>query len=146
MSGPTAVVDTSIIVGSLSPSEPTHADCNRVLRLAHEGRFRAILSAVTVAEVCVGYFQQEDESGRVEFLDHVRGGGSYEVLALDLEQAVTTARVRAQTGLRLPDAAIVATAIHSGSSLVITHDDRFDKARRIMESVTARAFIKMREI
>jgi predicted nucleic acid-binding protein len=145
MSGPIVVVDTSIVVGSLSPREPAHENCNHVLRLAHRGRFRPILSAVTVAEVCVGYFQAEDESGRNEFLDHVRGGGTYEVCSLDLELAVTTARVRVKTGLRLPDAAVVASGIHAGATLVVTHDEKFEKARSLIEPVTAAQLIRRLE-
>jgi predicted nucleic acid-binding protein len=142
MSGPIAVVDTSIVVGSLSPREPTHDSCNHALRLAHRGKFHPVLSAITVAEVCVGYFQADDELGRTEFLDHVRGGGTYEVCQLDLDLAVATARVRAETGLRLPDAAIVASGIQTGATLVVTHDVKFEKARSLIEPVTAAELIR----
>jgi predicted nucleic acid-binding protein len=98
-----------------------------------------------VAEVCVGYFQAGDELGRTEFTDHVRGGGVYEVCPFDLELAIATARVRAQTGLRIPDAAIVASGIQTGATLVVTHDEKFEKARSLIEPVSAAELISRLE-
>jgi predicted nucleic acid-binding protein len=145
MSGPIVVVDTSIIVGSLNPQEPSHESCSLALRLAHRGKFHPILSTITVAEVCVGYFQADDELGRHEFLDHVRGGGVYEVSPFDLDLAETAARVRAKTGLRLPDAVIVACGIQTGATFVVTYDEKFEKARSLIEPITAAALIKRLE-
>ncbi len=69
MSGPLAVIDSSVFIGAKSPSELEHADCGRILDLAHHRRIQRLVSTVTVAEVCAGYSTEGDSEGREAFLD-----------------------------------------------------------------------------
>jgi predicted nucleic acid-binding protein len=142
MSGPIVVVDTSIVVGAKNPSELEHADCTRLLELAHERRFRPLLSAVSVSEVCVGYYADDDTVGRQVFLDYVRTAGVFELLPVDLAIADEAARIRARSGLRLPDAIIIATGVLGKAESVVTHDLAFDKSRDLLPSMSAQALVK----
>jgi predicted nucleic acid-binding protein len=141
MSGPIVVVDTTILVGAKNPSEPEYADCSRLLELAHAHRFRPLLSANTVSEVSVGYSGAEDTNGRQAFLDYVRSARVFELVPVDLQVAHEAARIRADSGLRLPDAVIVATGILGKSECVVTHDLAFGKSRRMLPTSSAKELV-----
>lgn len=52
------------------------------------------------------------------------------IIALDMEAAVTAARMRAQhVGLRLPDALVIATAAISAAEQLITTDHKWPTAK-----------------
>jgi PIN domain nuclease of toxin-antitoxin system len=59
------------------------------------------------------------------------------VMALDLATARTAARLRAQTGLALPDAAVVATALENEAPIVVTNDARWRGALQASSMSTA---------
>ena len=145
MSGPTAVVDTSIFVGAKNPEEPEHQDCERVLELAHQGRFHALVSAVTVAEVCAGYYLEKDDPGRAVFLDYLSSAGVFEIVPLDTLLADRAARVRSETSLKLPDAIILASGLERGASFVVTHDSAFAKASGLLTALSARECLRKLE-
>ncbi len=50
---------------------------------------------------------------------------------MDSGLAFVAARIRARYGLKLPDAIQVATAIHSGSVALVTHDRDFSAVDEI---------------
>ncbi|HTT36024.1 MAG TPA: PIN domain-containing protein [Thermoplasmata archaeon] len=141
MSGPIVVVDTSIVVGAKNPNEPEHADCTRVLELAHTNRFRPLLSAVSVSEVCVGYHAEQDQNGRQVFLDYVRSANVFELVPVDLHVAEEAARIRAVSGLRLPDAIIVATGVLGKAEFVVTHDLAFVKSSNLLPVTSAKELV-----
>lgn len=141
MSGPTVVVDTCILVGAKNPREAEHADCARLLELAHQHRFRPVLSAITVAEVCTGYRLEGDERGKQVFLDYVRSADVFELRPVDLEVADAASRVRAERGLRLPDAIVVATGVLASAEFVATHDSALEKSARTLATISARALV-----
>ncbi|HTT26273.1 MAG TPA: PIN domain-containing protein [Thermoplasmata archaeon] len=141
MNGPIVVVDTSIVVGAKNPSEREHADCTRVLELAHTHRFRPLLSAVSVSEVCVEYRAEEDENGRRIFLDYVRSANVFELVPVDLQVADEAARIRAGSGLRLPDAIIVATGVLGKAEFMVTHDLAFGKSNKLLPASSAKELV-----
>lgn len=142
MSGHVAVIDTSIFVGAKSPEEPEHEDCERVLELAHQGRFRSIVSTVTVAEVCTGYRLAKDDGGRASFLDYLRSAETFETVPLGIELADEAARLRSETSLKLPDAIILASGLDRSADLLVTHDREFQRARKCLTVLSAREFLR----
>ena len=51
--------------------------------------------------------------------------GSYQVMPFSAEVAVQAAQLRAQYGLKLPDAAQLAIAFDMGAAALVTHDRDF---------------------
>lgn len=141
MSGPTVVLDTCIFVGAKNPDEAEHESCSQLLELAHAGRFRPLVSAISVAEVCTGYRIEKDDRGRQVFLDYVRSAGVFELRPVEIAVADAASRVRSDTGLRLPDAIVVATGVLEPADFVATHDGAFDKATESLHPITARELV-----
>ena len=142
MSGPTAVIDTSVFAGAKNPEEPRHQECQQLLELAHQHRFRAVVSAITVAEVCTGYHVEKDDLGRGIFLDYLRSADVFDIVPIDLALADSAARVRARTSLKLPDALILAAGLARSAKFVITHDDDLSKAGALLPSLSAGEFLR----
>jgi predicted nucleic acid-binding protein len=138
MSGPLAVIDSSVFIGAKDPDEPEYKDCLRVLQLVDQQRVRGLVSTITIAEVAAGYYLEGDTEGRQEFLSYLRASHRITVVPVDLEVAEVAARVRSEVSLRLPDALIVATALHRGAECVVTHDREFTKAAHIVPTSTAK--------
>ncbi len=94
------------------------------------GRREGVLSVVTEIELLVRPLRD----GTREDVERVRAlldAPGISVVALDREIAQAAAGVRAKSGLRLPDAAIVATAIYTECDAIVGNDARC--ARRVTE-------------
>ncbi len=142
MSGPVAVLDTSVFVSAKAPEEPEHGASTRLLELAHLRRFRAVVSTVTVSELCAGYYRFGDDLGRRAFLDYVRSAGTIQAVSVSVDVADAAAKVRSEDALRLPDALIVATGICSGAECIVTHDKGFARVKGRIRVNSAREYVR----
>lgn len=89
-----------------------------------------MLSVVTEIELLVRPLRD----GTWEDVERVRAlldAQGISVVALDREIAQAAAGIRAKSGLRLPDAAIVATALVTGCDVIVGNDARC--AKRVKE-------------
>jgi len=138
----TAVLDTNIFLIVKNREEPHYKFCKQVLDAVDNGRIQAVVSVVSVAEICVGYYLAGDEKGKQELIAHLASSRTFSVMEVDLGLADAAARIRAETGLRLPDAIIVAAGLAKGATYVVTHDEEFEKANRYLEVVTSQEMTK----
>ena len=88
------------------------------------GALRIAVSTVTVAEVLVGPLRHRQDALAKRY---ERALESFDVVPVSAEIAVTAARLRAGSGLRLPDAIQAATALEIGAAALVTHDRDFSK-------------------
>lgn len=85
------------------------------------GRNPAVLSAVTAAELLVRPFRAGPAAvGAVE--GFLRFFGSIRLADVTYAIARDAARIRATTGLPMPDALVIATAIDQGAEVLVTND------------------------
>jgi predicted nucleic acid-binding protein len=85
------------------------------------GRNPASLSTITVGELLVRPFQRGPQAvATIEgFLQHFAG---VRLIAVSYDVAREAGRLRASTGLPMPDALVIASAIVGGVDLVVTND------------------------
>lgn len=119
------VLDTSACIYHLeSPVEDPRARVVRPLvERAEQGRLTLAVSSVTVTELLTAPLRRRDQVAEATirvFLDLL-----CTVVVLDHALAIRAARVRADTGLRTPDAVICATALHLGTEAVVGNDARW---------------------
>jgi len=122
------LLDTSVILAYLNASEAASPATTVVIDdFVRTGRNRATISAVSVAETLVRPFDAGAVAlGIVDaFLLHFP---NLTVSSIDYAIAREAARLRAQTGLKTPDALIIATALGAGISLVIANDAKWASA------------------
>ncbi len=141
--GITAVLDTNIFLNVKNREKPYSASSRQVLDAVDDGQIQAIVSAVSIAEMCSGYYSAGDERGKDEFITHLVSSQKFTIVNLDLKVADVAGTIRAETGLRLPDAIIVASGLARQASYIVTHDEEFKKAKRHIKVVTSKELIRM---
>lgn len=108
------VFDSDVLIGFLSAADPHHASAVRVVRDSLAPGTRRLLSAVNYSEILIGPIKAGKQAR--DQVDGMLGHFSIEVTVVDAVLARRAAAVRARTGLKLPDAYALATAIHAEHS------------------------------
>lgn len=102
------VFDSDVLIGYLDRSDAHHeAAVERVLEHYRDGE-RLLTCATTYSEVLIGPLRM----GRADEVDGALGFLGFEVITVDMALVRRTAAIRLRTNLKLPDAFVIATAIH----------------------------------
>ena len=131
--GASLLVDTSVALAYLSGTEPTSALATQVFdAFVATGRNPAALSMVTVEEILVRPFRSGPAAVATAegFLRHF---AEIRLVDVSYDIARAGARIRAATGLRTPDALIVATALVTGIDILVTNDRSWRAAADAVE-------------
>ncbi len=140
------VVDANIFLNVKNKEEPFFSYSERVLDSVDEGRNRVILSTLIVAEICCGYYLTGEIKNKDELILHVSSSQYYRVIDVNTTIADRAAYVRSMTGMKLPDAIIVATGIIGKAKCIITNDkDSFKKAAKMIKIQTSKEFVTSAE-
>ncbi len=109
------VFDADVLIGFMNPNDAHHAEATGWMRDATRPQTERWISAVNYSELLVAPLREGKE-------EHVRAmitGLSITIAPVDTALAELAAAVRVRTGLRLPDAYALATAMqleHRGRS------------------------------
>jgi len=133
---PRVVLDTNVFLNVINREKPYFAPSKVLLDLIDSGEVKAVVSTITIAEMSTGYYLAGDERGRREFLLHLLSSENYNVTAVDVGIADSAGRIRAETGLRLPDSIIVASGLRERVDLIVTHDEELSKASKYLKTTT----------
>lgn len=124
--GDVVVVDTAPLIYILEDHPRFAPLFQGLFEAADRGQLQVALSTISVAELLVGPFKEGRDALAKRY---EKALGNFELIAVSSEIAVTAARLRASTGLRLPDALQAATALEIGAAALVTHDRDFSKLR-----------------
>ncbi len=136
--GAALLIDTSVVLAYLVGTEQISLAATQLFdAFVATGRNPASISTVTCAEILVRPFQHGPSAVATAegFLRHFDALGLADI---DYDTAREAARIRATTGLRMPDALIVATAVVRASDILCTVDRAQASAA---ESVGVRAVV-----
>ena len=136
-----AVLDTNIFLNVINQEEPFFSDSRALLDLVDDGRLFGVVSTISVAELSVGYYAAGDEAGLRRFLLHLLSSENYQLVDVDSNVAELAGKIRTETGLRLPDALIIASGLKAGADRVVTGDEEFKRAEKILKSVSPSEFL-----
>lgn len=122
--GDLVVVDSSPLIYLLDDHPVFAAQFAGLFEAYEQGALDIAISTIAVAEVLAGPFKhgQDALAKRYE-----KALGCFEVVPVSQDIAVTAARLRAGSGLRLPDALQAATALEIGAVALVTHDRDFSR-------------------
>jgi len=124
------------VLNVINGEEPLFSLSKELLDLVDAGEVKAVVSVITIAELSTGFYIMGDERGRREFLLHVMSSEGYKVAPVDVGVADSAGRIRAETGLRLPDSIIVSSGLKERVDLIVTHDEEFKVAGEYITSAT----------
>jgi predicted nucleic acid-binding protein len=103
------VFDSDVLIGFLKVDDAHHGQAVELVRASLVPGTRRLLCAVNYAEILIGPLR----AGREEHVQQMLGRFTIETVHVDGELAERAASVRARTGLKLPDAFALATAVHA---------------------------------
>jgi predicted nucleic acid-binding protein len=124
-------VDSNCVIYSVEKITPYDGLLDVLWAEVTAGRLSAVSSQLSLLETLVKPIRIGDtklESDYRAFLLESRG---VEILPIDLAVLTRAARIRAETGLKTPDAVHAATAIECGAALFVTNDPAFSKVRQL---------------
>ena len=125
-------LDSSAIIYSVERNEPYLTLLSPVWRQAEEGQFAIVCSEVAVAETLVRPIR--DGNNELEFaFQSVFAAPEVQLVPVSRRLWEDAARLRADTGLKLPDAIHAATALRVDCALFVTNDTDY---RRVPELPT----------
>jgi predicted nucleic acid-binding protein len=120
--GAPIILDTSVLLAHLGGHEPIARRATELVEMCLcTGRNDGVVSAITVAELLVRPLRSgpTDVDLVLSFLWSVP---DLLIRSVDFLIAAEAARIRAETGLAMPDSLILATGLLTGARLVATND------------------------
>jgi predicted nucleic acid-binding protein len=138
----TIVLDTDIFINAMNVEESHSQSSSALLDLVDAGEVKAVVSTITLAELAAGYYIKGDEKEWRELMLHILASRNYRVINLDASMADSAGRLKAETGLRLPDAIVASSGLGEGAEYVVTLDEGFRKASIHIGSLTPTAFLE----
>ncbi len=137
-------LDTNIFLNVKNKEEPFYEFSKSILEAVDNGNrdLQAIVSVITITELCVGYYRNNELIDKDEFISGLSSNKNYKILDYDLNIADKTAELRSKINLKLPDCAIIASALIEGSKILVTNDSGFDKAKSVIKIYNSQEFFE----
>ena len=142
--GLTVSLDTNVFVGVLN-KEPSSTDSSKILDRIDSGALSCVVSTLVIAERYAGYHLAGQIREKDDFHTHLEASQSYEIVDLSTGVADQAGRIKAETGLKLPDAIVVASAIKGGAEFLVSNDESLKKAAKFIRVLSSREFVNQEE-
>jgi predicted nucleic acid-binding protein len=110
-----------------SPTYSPLTDC--IFSSVEQGHPAAFTSTITMTELLVHPYRKRDEDQVDELMELFSTFPNLDWIVPDLEIARNAARIRADHGLKTPDALQAATAVHANATALITNDPIFRRMK-----------------
>jgi len=135
-------IDSNIFISVIN-KERDSPNSKKILDWIDDGKTRAIVSTIVIAEIVSGYQTSGELKEKDEFMEHILGASNYGAVDVTVPIALDAGNLRAQKGFRLPDALIAASALHHNAKFLISNDDHFGKiGLESLKVVTGAEFVK----
>lgn len=137
-------LDSNIFLNVKNKEEPFFSFSDSILNAIDDENndIYATISIITIAELNVGYYINKETIEKDEFISGLYSNKKYKISNLNLNIADKAAEIRSQINLKLPDCIIIATALIENAELLITNDNRFDKAKEFLNVYNSQEFFE----
>ena len=133
-------LDTNIFLNVKNKEEPFYQHSEVILEAIDGGEFEAIVSIITIAELCVGYYETNEIRDKDEFIAGLYSNQYYKIIDLNLKVADKSGEIKNKSNLKLPDSIITASSVLEEASCLITNDVSFKKAKDFINIYTSEDF------
>jgi predicted nucleic acid-binding protein len=123
------VIDTNVFLAARDASEPGHSAARRLLDAVDGDRIRGLVSVISLAEIRAGFTVAQVPALWTPFLSHLRASPAYSIEPVDEGIALVAGEIRSASGLTLPDAMILGTAVRREADCVATDDRELLRAK-----------------
>jgi len=134
-------IDANVLIYSVERIEPYRTLLEPMWQQGQDGALSIVSSPILVTEVLVKPFQVGNIAIEMQYRE-VFASNALRLLDTSYEMFEDAARLRAESGLKLPDALHAATDLRAGCALFITNDTDFRRIERlptvVLDDVLAR--------
>lgn len=120
-------LDTNCVIYSVEKIEPYCHLLASAWSAAKDGLIQIVCSELVLVEALVKPVREGDTLSEQLYRELLTRSGEISLLPITREVLERTILVRAQHGLRTPDAIHAATAIESGCTLLLSNDPSFER-------------------
>lgn len=124
-------LDTSVWIYHLEGSVPFGSAADKVLESVAQGRVDAVVSELVLLELLVAPLKSEAHDVADEIELTLLHFPHLQLAPITRAVLVRAAGIRAQYGMRTPDAIMLASALESGATLAVTNDAAWRKVAGI---------------
>jgi len=135
-------IDTNIFINVKEEEVPFFEYSSKILDAIEDGQLKGVISIITIAELCVGYYNINKPREKDEYVSKLYSQDNYIIVNLDRGLADQSAKIRSETNLRLPDSIIVAASLHEKVSFLISNDGKFNRVKNLIKICTSEEFCK----
>ncbi|MDA8143230.1 MAG: type II toxin-antitoxin system VapC family toxin [Thermoplasmatales archaeon] len=143
MSGIRVCIDTNVFLNVLNRESVFYQDSKEVLNAVDLGTLEAVIPTLVIAEILTGFYTDNKDDKAEQFLSTIISNKNIEVVQLSIEIAASSAVVRAKTGMRLPDAMVMSTALHEKVDYMVTNDGNFPDSFQGLRSIKSAELAKL---
>lgn len=127
-------LDTSAIIYSVERNEPYFTLLTPIWQQAEAGQFTVVCSELVIAETLVRPIR-EDDADLAGAFRAVFAAPEVDLIPTTRQLWEDAAEIRADTGLKIPDALHAATALSVGCALFVTNDADFRRVQGLPVAV-----------
>lgn len=122
LQGDQIYLDTNVWIYALENFAPYSSALEILFQALDQGTLTAITSELTLAEILVAPMRRGDMSQKAICKEFISNTATLSVLPVSRAILIESAKVRARTKIKLPDAIHLATAIQSNCTTFLTND------------------------
>ncbi|MFB6231201.1 MAG: type II toxin-antitoxin system VapC family toxin [Salinibacter sp.] len=126
--GSRVYLDTNVFIYAVEGFDRFNEVISTLFSAIDRGEIEAITSELTLAEALVEPFREGNERYQQIYRETLQDRASFRLVPVTRPLLVESARLRASTGLRLPDAIHLATAREAECTTLVANDDDFEDA------------------
>lgn len=123
----TILIDTSFLIYHFEDIKPYSDVTAEILNNIGVKNSKIFLSIVSFTEVLVGLLKRKKPNLEKTFKDFIQNNPFISIVDFTYNISELAAHIRSETGMGLADSIIIATAIKTKSSFLVTNDAKFLK-------------------
>lgn len=144
MNGIRISLDTNVILNVINKEELFFDSSRQLLDKISDGELEGVISTVVLSEVLTGFYMNNDIKSSKIFKESLIESRTFIIMPVDTEIADLAAKIRSKDKIKLPDAIILATAILSKSTYLVSSDaDIIYRTNYGIEVVNSNKLMKM---
>ena len=122
MNGIRISLDTNVILNVINKEEPFFDSSRQLLDKISDGELEGVISTVVLSEFLTGFYMNNDIKSSKIFKESLIESRTFIIMPVDTQIADLAAKIRSKDKIKLPDAIILATAILSKSTYLVSSD------------------------
>jgi predicted nucleic acid-binding protein len=128
--GATIALDTDVLVYFLERHETYFQSVAALIGRIEKGEITAVISSLVYAELLVPAYRAGESGVAARTFHHLTRFPNLRTVEVSAAIAQNAARLRAEYGLRTPDALHAATALDRNADLLLTDDSHFRRIEK----------------